>query len=93
MHVGVDEAWADELGAGVDLALDGTREALADEDDAVVPEDELGVAPQHVPAVLVPDQPAAGHSRPHIRIPRFRSRAGEIAGLLRCGKPKTARTP
>jgi len=55
MDVRVDETGCDESVTRVDLAINDAFEALADEDDAVVFVDELGVSPQHMATILVSD--------------------------------------
>src|SRR4029077_6733020 len=65
MHVGVDEARRDQLVTGVDLAVDGALEALADELHGVAFVDQLGVAPQRMMPAGVRDQPATGDTGAH----------------------------
>src|ERR1700754_2866222 len=59
MHVGVDEARCHELAARVDLLVDRTVEALADEQNRIAFVTQLGVAPEGVVAVGMTNEPAA----------------------------------
>ena len=54
MHMGVDESRRDQLVAGVDLAVDGALEALADEQHGVAFVDQLGIAPERMMSVGMP---------------------------------------
>jgi len=65
MHMGVDESGRDQLVARVDLAVDPAFEALADEHHAVAFIDQLGIAPEGMMSVGMPDQPAAGDPGAH----------------------------
>ena len=74
--MGVDESRRDQLVAGIDLAIDGTLEAIADE--------QHGIAPQRVMPGGMRDQPATGDSGAH-EIP-FRCQTIPYTDNFCCGK-------
>ena len=65
MDMGVDESRGHQLVACVDLLIDLSLKAFADEQHGIAVVDQFSVAPERVMAAVMTDQPAAGDARAH----------------------------